>query len=164
MKSKLVIGLSLLFAILTPTSARPASARPVLSGVLSGGVYAQENNDFRTIIDQLAIIQRRMKAATERMERFTERLESRQTKLAQQGAQTYLIDRMLNQSQAKLKLADQEVLNLDVTISEAANASPPYAEIGTTIDQVKKTKTAVIAVFESVKKTSAEVRRVSENL
>jgi small-conductance mechanosensitive channel len=131
----------------------------------SSPVYAQEKAEetqFLSIVDKLVIIHQRMRAAGERLERFSERLDSRLTKLEQQGSDTSTARQLLDKAKARQRQADQEIINLDISISRAANSSPPHSETAATIEQVKKTKSALVETLEDVKKVVGETRRLSE--
>lgn len=125
---------------------------------------AQEDQEFLSIINKLTTIYQRMKTAAERLERLNERLSSRQQKLADQGGETVIANELLGTARSRLRTANQEVLNLDIAISKAANSSSPYAEIGEAIAQVKTTGPALTNTLDSVIKAYTETRRVSEDL
>lgn len=141
-----------------PQTSVPASAQ----GETTIASPAPEASTLPTIIDQFVMIHRRMSAANERLERFTERLESCLAHLAGENKNTLVAEQFLNQAKAQLRTSEQEVLQLDVTISNAANSAPPHTEIGQAIAQVSKTKTSLTDCLETIKKAVREAKYTHE--
>jgi chromosome segregation ATPase len=117
-----------------------------------------------TLINQLVVIHRRMRAANERLERFTERLDACLTQLKKEGKNTFIAEQFLNQAKAQLRDVEKEVLELDVAISSAAYSTPPYTELSQAIAQVKKTKSSLTGCLETIKKAVREARHAHETI
>jgi len=108
-------------------------------------------------------MQQRMKAATERSERFTERLESNITQLNTEGENTFVAEQLLNKAKARVRESEREMLAFEVAVSRAANSSAPYDDIGDAIQQAKTTKTSLIATHDAIRATLVEVESMHED-
>lgn len=152
----LTLGLKTKFSGFIPNY-RPGHFVPVVRPV-----KAQEQDSFPVIINQLITIHRRMNAASERLERLNERLGSRLRKLASQNTNISLAQQLLNEAEIQQQKASQEILNFDILISSAANSPSSHSEIRETIDQVAKTKAALIDSLKATQKTLREVKYLNE--
>jgi hypothetical protein len=123
-----------------------------------------EVSALSSIINQLVVIHRRMRAANERLERFTERLDFCLTRSEEEGKNTFIAEQFLNQAKVQLRNVEGEVLELDVVISSAAYSTPPYTELSQAIIQVKETKSSLTDCLETIKKTVREARHAHETI
>ena len=142
----------------TPPTLVPASAQE--ETMLASPT--PEASTLPTLIDQLVMIHRRLNAANERLERFTERLNSCLTRLARENKNTFVAEQFLNQAKAQLRTNEEKMLELEITISNAANSAPTHTEIAQAIAQVRKSKSSLIDSLETIKRAVREAKHTHE--